>query len=246
MDEHNNRKQTKEQFRRLLKYRGAAYAAGLVVLLAAAAIGRNVLLWQTPLVGAPQTSAPAAVSDRTADRPTASPTLPPLTQTGAPQTTAAEAPVFEDQSPSVETDPAPLRFSVPLSGGIGDGYSMGVPVFSDTMGDYRTHNGVDFKGEPGEAVRAVAAGVVTTVKEDRLYGNTVTVDHGQGYISVISGLADEGLIRSGAKVNVSQVLGSVGTVPAEAGEGPHIHLEIRKNGVLCDPLEVLGLTEAED
>ena len=120
---------------------------------------------------------------------------------------------------------------------------MGIPVFSATMNDYRTHNGVDFTADPGTPVCAVAKGKVIRVVNDSLFGNTVTVDHGGGVVSSISGLANEGLIREGENVNNETVLGVAGEIPVEAADGSHIHLEIRVDGVLQDPLDVMGFNE---
>ena len=161
------------------------------------------------------------------------------------------APVFENASPTVPAPEAETAwetpvFSPPLSFRIGDDYSMGIPVFSDTMGDYRTHNGVDFPGEAGSPVTAAAAGTVRSVKHTALYGGVVEIDHGGGIVSTVSGLADEGLIEPGAAVTGDSVIGVVGRLPAEEKEGAHVHLEIRIDGALTDPLELLGLSENED
>ena len=166
----------------------------------------------------------------------------PAPETEAPETEA----VFEDAAEPVETT-APAKeeivFSLPLQTKTGKDFSMGIPVFSATMNDYRTHNGVDFTADPGTPVCAVARGKVTRVVNDSLFGNTVTVDHGGGIMSTVSGLANEGLIREGENVNNETVLGVVGEIPVEAADGSHIHLEIRVNGVLQDPLDVMGFNE---
>ena len=39
------------------------------------------------------------------------------------------------------------------------------------------------------------------------------------------------------------VIGTLGNIPCENKDGTHIHLEIRVNGELADPLEVMGLAE---
>lgn len=157
------------------------------------------------------------------------------------------AAVFENDAPAVEEEATEERivFSSPLSFTIGKDYSMGIPVFSETMKDYRTHNGVDFKGVKGENVAAIAEGTVTDVKKDAVWGNTVTIDHGQGITSSVSGLADEALISVGARVNGGTIIGVVGEIPVESGDDSHIHLEIRENGELKDPLEMMGLAGEE-
>lgn len=157
------------------------------------------------------------------------------------------AAVFENAAPAVEetTEKKEIVFSSPLSFSIGKDYSMGIPVFSETMNDYRTHNGVDFKGVKGENVKTVAEGTVVSVDKDAVWGNSVTIDHGNGITSTVSGLADEALITVGASVYSGTVIGVVGEIPVESGEDSHIHLEIRENGILRDPLEVLGLAGEE-
>ena len=64
--------------------------------------------------------------------------------------------VFENKAPKVEeetTKEKPVIFYSPLSLSVSKDYSMGIPVFSQTMKDYRTHNGVDFIGIKGENVK---------------------------------------------------------------------------------------------
>ena len=129
---------------------------------------------------------------------------------------------------------------------MGKDFSMGVPVYNSTMGDYRTHNGVDFVGKPGDAVKPIAAGRVLSVENDTVRGNVVTVDHGGGVGSTVRGIADEGLVAEGVEVVEESVIGTLGTVPCELKEGDHIHLEVRVNGALTDPLEVMGFAENTD
>ena len=184
----------------------------------------------------PQTQKPVRVPEGASKAPVMLPEV-----TAAPVQTQA---VFENEAEPLETPeeaPAPIEFALPLTGAAtGKDFSMGVPVFSATMGDYRTHNGVDFITEPGESVRAIAAGTVVSVTKDALFGNSVRIDHGQGVVSTISGLADEGLPYEGAGVDTDTVIGVAGDIPVESADGSHIHLEIRVNGVLRDPLEVMG------
>lgn len=144
----------------------------------------------------------------------------------------------EEENSGTEEKP---EYRMPLSFNIGQDYSMGLPVFSETMSDYRTHNGVDFLGSEGEDVGSVGEGDVISVKKDAVWGNQVTVDHGDGLISTVCGLADdEQLVAPGTHVYAGTVIGRVGSVPVEAGEASHIHLEIRYNGKTVDPLTLFG------
>ena len=158
--------------------------------------------------------------------------------------------VFDNQSPTVPTESAaamePIRYQLPLGVEIGKDYSQGVPVFSETMKDWRTHNGVDFNGDKGTAVQTIAPGTVTAVTSDPLYGSSVTVDHGSGIVSTISGLAEAGLVSVGTTLNAGDLIGVVGAVPIEKEDPAHIHLEIRVNGKLQDPLAVMGFVSDAD
>ncbi len=169
----------------------------------------------------------------------------PVTQSETAETEADAQAVFgsENESLTEEADTAPTQYQLPLSADMGKDYSMGVPVFSATMSDYRTHNGVDFVGKPGDAVKPIAAGRVISVENDTVRGNVVAVDHGGGVVSYVWGLADEGLVADGVEVIEESVIGTLGTVPCESKDGDHIHLEVRVNGALADPLEVMGLAE---
>ena len=123
---------------------------------------------------------------------------------------------------------------------------MGIPVFSDTMKDYRTHNGIDFKAVEGENIMTIAPGTVVSVKNDAVWGNTVTIDHGDGTVSSISGVSDNIYVNAGDTLYERTVIGTVGAIPVEDADGTHIHLEVRVNGELVDPLEILGLAEGEE
>lgn len=159
------------------------------------------------------------------------------------------AAVFDNNSPNLESTTAEEEmpcFTLPVNGKMGKDYSMGAPVFSSTMSDYRSHNGIDIVCDTGVAVKASAPGTVMSVVSDSVWGNCVEIDHGAGYVTKICGLADEGLIAEGSVVDSESILGVIGSIPVESKDGSHIHFEIRKNDILQDPLEVLGFTQTED
>ena len=237
---------------------GRAFYISLgVCLLAAGAVGFSSM----KNMSSPKTVLPEAVTEKTSyvnygkhiytDPPTTVPAETPVDYTEL-ATEPFTAAVFDSgneplaESTTAEEEPSEMSFSSPLSLEIGADYSRGVPVFSSTMSDYRTHNGVDFLGVQGDTVKPIAEGTVTAVTKDAVWGNSVTVDHGNGVVSKISGLSDNDLIEEGEHVHENAVLGRVGTVPVEADEPSHIHLEIRVNGKLADPLEWLGFDGADE
>ncbi len=112
------------------------------------------------------------------------------------------------------------------------------PVEGD-MGDWRTHNGVDLSANLGDEVHAAMAGEVLSVQDDLLLGTTVTLNHGDGIMTVYGNLDPEVAVRQGDRVSAGQVIGTVGeSANGETHEGAWLHFAVRKDGV-CDPGEML-------
>ena len=61
----------------------------------------------------------------------------------------------------------------PVSGRVLNGYSGDELVYNKTLGDWRTHNGIDIQASEGDSVRTAAGGTVLSVKDDELMGTTV-------------------------------------------------------------------------
>ena len=129
-----------------------------------------------------------------------------------------------------------LTFIWPVSGSITAEYSPDTLQYSKTLGDWRTHSGVDIGAQLGVKVMAVAAGTVEEVCDDDMFGTTVRVNHGGGLVSVYSNLAAVPTVKEGDAVTMGSVIGSVGdTALAEAGETVHLHFEMEQDGVSADP-----------
>jgi len=135
------------------------------------------------------------------------------------------------------TDTLPT-FSLPVSGYIGYDYSDSIPVFSQTMGDYRTHLGVDVSAGLGTDVLAVADGTVTNIWNDPFMGTCVSIEHSGNAVSVYKNLAPEvkeGLVI-GCTVKSGDVIGAVGeTAMNEIAEEPHLHFELKVSDQHVDP-----------
>ena len=153
--------------------------------------------------------------------------------------------------PSVQTDPAgPDRsepdqtvsdvITWPVKGTVLRDYSLETLLPDPTLGDWRTHGGLDIAAAEGVQVLAISAGTVSQVYEDDLMGTTVVVDHGGGLQSRYCNLAPETAVAQGDTVDIGAVLGTVGgTAILEVGMDPHLHLETTLDGVLVDPKEYL-------
>lgn len=133
------------------------------------------------------------------------------------------------------------EYGLPLGTKISKDYSPDVPAYSATMGDWRSHAGVDFSGAEGSQIKAVSAGTVTGIYEDVLYGQIVEIDHGNGVTAKYCGIEPESLeVETGMNVETGTLLGYLGTVPCERSEVSHLHFETSVNGVTEDPVAVLG------
>lgn len=169
-----------------------------------------------------------AVAGSVAPSPSAEPT---------PTPTPAPASEAEADSPDVQLD-------FPVGQKILKRFSADAPVYSETMRDWRVHNGVDFEAAAGESVKAMGEGTVQEILKDASLGNVVVISHGE-LEARYCGLADQIQVKKGDAVASGQEIGTVGTCPAESAEKSHFHLEIRQDEEWVDPLSLL-MTEEEE
>lgn len=119
-------------------------------------------------------------------------------------------------------------------------YSDNNPIYSETMGDWRIHNGIDFKCEQGSKVQAITDGVVKEIYDDALYGMTIVIDHSNDFTAYYSGLGNTTLVKAGDNIESGQEIGSINDVPCESKDGYHLHFAVKKDGNFINPTEVLG------
>ncbi len=100
------------------------------------------------------------------------------------------------------------------------------------LGTLALHPGIDFRGSIGDPARSTGAGVVISAGPASGYGNLVEIDHGNG-ITTRYGHLSEILVRVGQHVDTGDMIGRVGNTGRSTG--PHLHYEVRRNGVAIDP-----------
>ncbi|MBN1957982.1 MAG: M23 family metallopeptidase [Desulfuromonadales bacterium] len=98
------------------------------------------------------------------------------------------------------------------------------------------HEGLDIAANTGTPVYATADGIVARVEYSKSYGKTVVVDHGYGYRTIF-GHNSKILVKSGQRVKRGDRLALVGNTGQSTG--PHLHYELRMNGVPIDPRKTL-------
>ncbi len=125
---------------------------------------------------------------------------------------------------SVSRGPALCPMSWPLAGVITSPFGMR---------EGRPHEGIDIAAEEGTPVRATAAGRVVFAGPRGTYGLAVILDHGNGTRTLYAHCSRL-LVAEGSSVDASTIIALSGNTGRSTG--PHLHLEVLKNGVPFNPL----------
>ena len=97
----------------------------------------------------------------------------------------------------------------------------------------RMHTGVDFGAPYGASIHAAGGGTVILAHYSSGYGNCVVIDHGNG-VTTLYGHCSALLVSAGDVVQQGQTIARVGATGMATG--PHLHFEVRHNGVPVNPL----------
>jgi len=98
------------------------------------------------------------------------------------------------------------------------------------------HEGIDFPAEVGTAIVAAASGKVIAAESHAQYGKMVEIDHGNGLVTRYAH-ASKLNVKAGDLVVRGQRIATVGTTGRSTG--PHLHFEVRRNGVPTNPARFL-------
>jgi len=115
--------------------------------------------------------------------------------------------------------------------------SSGIGARNDPITGQRDfHEGLDISADHGSRVYATADGTVTHAAPEGGYGNLIVLDHGYG-LETRYGHLSRYHVRVGHKVRRGQLVGLVGSTGRSTGS--HLHYEVRVNGRLLNPLQLL-------
>ena len=153
-----------------------------------------------------------------------------------------------------ETDEPELNIpKQPLSALVANGKTVfklhdpNTQVYSNTLGDYRVHLGIDVATDMNAEVYALYDGTVSKIWEDSMMGHCLAIDHGNGLISIyknLSGSYPAG-VEVGATVRAGQAVGYVGdSAMIEIADEPHLHFEMSLNGEQVNPADYLEGAQA--
>ena len=134
-------------------------------------------------------------------------------------------------SPGAASETSGFLWPHPTHTRVSSGFGYRIHPISGTR---RFHAGIDIPAPFGTPVLAVASGVVTRAAYNRGgWGNFVVIDHQNGY-STLYAHNSRNLVRAGDRVRQGDTIALVGSTGSSTG--PHIHLEIHRNGRQVDPM----------
>lgn len=129
-----------------------------------------------------------------------------------------------------------LVFSPPLDGEIQKMYSLDKVIYSKTLEQWKTHDGIDISADEGTEVKSIEKGVVDSIQNDSFYGTTIQIEHKSGYRSIYCNLDENVYVSVGDSVIKGQKIGKVGnTSIGEYLDDPHLHFMLYLNDESINP-----------
>lgn len=108
-------------------------------------------------------------------------------------------------------------------------------------GDLRAHKGLDMAAASGTPIHAAADGVVREAGWHGGYGNFVLIQHTTSHTSAYGHMSRiHPNITAGSHVRQGEIIGYVGSTGLSTG--PHLHYEVRVNGIAQDPSKISGIS----
>ena len=134
------------------------------------------------------------------------------------------------------------KFLAPCTGEMLKEYSVEMPIYSETLDDWRIHEGVDIAAPLGTPVCACADGTVKDKYNDFRYGATISIEHDGGFTTIYSNLENTDAVNIGQAVLAGEVIGKIGdTTLFETVADTHIHVEVLSEGAHVNPLNYFSL-----
>lgn len=133
---------------------------------------------------------------------------------------------------NVSYDYAPITIALakPIEGTISSRFGARSSIRSSV------HTGLDIASPKGTPISAASSGVVTYAGFKGAYGNLIVIDHGNG-VQTYYAHCNSLNVSAGQNVNQGDTIGYVGSTGNSTG--PHLHLEVRINGVAQNPQNYL-------
>ncbi len=98
------------------------------------------------------------------------------------------------------------------------------------------HQGQDIAGGAGTPIVASESGTIESASFSSGYGNHIIIDHGSGYTTLYGHMSR--FVRTSGWVQKGETIGYMGSTGNVTG--PHVHFEVRINGVRVNPAQYVG------
>lgn len=182
-----------------------------------------------------ETSAAASISPAASAEVSAAPSA-----SSSPAPSQAADSMEDSYESAMGQETAASNVQWPLSDQVLSSFSRDTLTYSETMADWRTHEGLDIAADPGAPVMAADDGTVTAVYDDDYLGTVVVVSHDADISTRYASLMADPDVQVGDVVSAGDVIGRVGnTALLETKEPSHLHFEVFQNGIPADPMDYL-------
>ncbi|NCC17126.1 MAG: M23 family metallopeptidase [Clostridia bacterium] len=147
------------------------------------------------------------------------------------------------ESPAVQSTPAPKEgasaepvFAYPVAGEIVMPYSVDCAIYDATLNQYHTNASISISAAAGDIVKAAEKGTVKEITKDEVKGNSVVIEHENGWLTTYSQLAEDLSVKVGEAVTKGQAIGTVGEpTKYTVALGSHVEFAVAKDGETIDP-----------
>jgi len=145
-----------------------------------------------------------------------------------------------DNKPPEEVS-GPLVFAMPLNVEFDliKGYSETELQWNETAGQWQGHRAIKLAVGKGTPVLATYAGTITNIVNDSLEGTIIEITHRDGVVTRYMGLDPNVSVQRNTIVQKGQQIGTVGNRPVDHKDGPHVKLEVLRNGKKVNPADYI-------
>jgi len=138
-------------------------------------------------------------------------------------------------------DTKETKYIMPVNGEILKEHATQKLVYSETLGMWKTHPGIDIKAKLNDKVKSASNGRVQEVEQDNFYGYVVRIVDSTGYTFVYSNLDKDILVKQGDDIKQGNIIGTVGvSATGELADETHLHFEVIKDGLQLNPLDLIN------
>jgi murein DD-endopeptidase MepM/ murein hydrolase activator NlpD len=168
------------------------------------------------------------------DRPAADPDVAPARHERSETVVASAAPKRPASPAASSQRPA---FQMPIDGHVTSPFGLRErPVADSGLLGSKYHQGIDIASGHSATIKAAAAGTVSAAGYSFTMGNYINIEHSGGYETRYYHM-EKRYAQRGQTVKAGQALGVEGDTGVVTG--PHLHFEIRKDGVAINPASFL-------